>query len=322
MNNRYGKGADRPHGCSLPPKEHRQTVLPTGEPVTVLPEHIIYKWMSPAYWPIEVGGYKKAVEAIGRPIDKWAFKRALFKNYTVAELFDWLEIWYSEKVAKADKFFVTINTPEGLIEFCPPQRFSKQYASKVLYRLWNIRDVPMYSFWTLTVPAVPSTGKAVDYHDRMLSVPHRWANFRAYAKRNGIEFDYLRTFELQKNGQLHVHFGCYTELSNSHIELLMRYWYPSIGFVRVYVYAGGFKYQSFITEKSLKWIPEEFDGNASSQVTSYIWKYMLKEPSYRDRAIMLWFRVRTYSVSKGLKPHLRAWVARTDIEFVKSGYKD
>lgn len=320
MNNYYRKGAKRPHGCRrLRPERIRQDFLPTGEPI-VRPKILKWNWM---YAPSD-DTYKKALRDLKPdPETKWKFRRLLIRGMTVSQFFNHLELWYAQKVERQNNFYVYLATEDGIIKFNPAQRFSKKYANKVMYRIWGIRDVPLYSFWSLTVPAIPATGRAVRFHDQFRSVPRRWQNFRAYAKSNNIEFDYMRTFELQENGMMHIHFGCYTQLLNTQITKLSDYWARNNGHVKVKVYAGNYTYTSWVIGKKIvRWDQEEFEGNASHVITSYIWKYMLKSPSDLHKAILSWFHVRTYSVSKNLKKYLRAWETRADTVFLKSGYEE
>lgn len=241
---------------------------------------------------------------------------------TVEKFMEHMELWFRMKVERMKKFRVVLRDGNDEISFCPPIRFSDQYAKRTAYRVYPLSDLFVHSFWTLTFRGFGGMSASPhDYFNKMRGVSKAWGQFRAYVAKMGIKIDYIRSYEVSKSGMLHIHVGVYTLMSNAEVEKLYRYWHYKFGWVKVFIFTGDTSYYSFFIDDVLEW-REDNKRKSDKMNVGYIWKYMLKPPSIRDMAILSWFRVRSYSASFGLRSFLRKWESRTSAEFVRYYYEE
>lgn len=254
-------------------------------------------------------------------IDKLFSNRDHYINYLIKKFDENAEFY------KLFRIRLTSSETNETIEFMPVRRFTEQYSKRIHYKLFNLYQLPVYYWLTLTTSTKcnhiqPCGVELASHFDRVMKEDHRfmWKEFYDYIRKYNKEFLFLRTYELTKNNTIHVHIAIFQQNVNKLLESCFNHW-SKYGYFKLYRFqdyspsindqgklihvAKKYEYRTYKTEyhpysrRSGHW---EFRGVVANTylVVNYLLKYMLKNPPKSTQAIFSHYRIRSYAVSRKL----------------------
>lgn len=266
-------------------------------------------------------------------LDKLFSNRDKFISYLVSKLDENNNFYRNFRIK------LTSSKTGDTLEFSPVRRYTEQYAKRIHYKLFNLYQMPVYYWLTLTTSIKcnhiqPCGIELASHFDKVMKKDHRfmWKEFYDYIRKYNKEFLFLRTFELTKNNTIHVHIAIFQKHVDRLLESCFNHW-SKYGFFKLYRFsdyspsineqgklihvAKKYEYRTYKNEyhpyhkrNSGRW---EFRGIVVNTylVVNYLLKYMLKNPSKSTQAIFTHYRIRSYAVARKL-PINR--FTRTDVD--------
>lgn len=243
------------------------------------------------------------------------------------------------KMESARLKFIDVNDPTVVLYSKLLYRFTERYMRRVYYRLYPLKELLIYAFITLTVPAVDNLD---DWHAQMQYDGSRysWRRFQTQMKNMGLkEQEFMRCYELTDEYTIHTHIAFMNPISQKDLETLCLWYNQEFGFQKTKLFkyhepkrftnkkTGKFEIgieaqvlESYIHDDtcepwcietnpkhvsgSLEWLEKGWD-RVDRIFFNYIMKYMLKEPESSKQAVMTVYRVKSYDISKELRKRMR-----------------
>lgn len=181
-------------------------------------------------------------------------------------------------------------------------KFTDHYGQYVYASLQMVKLFQLSSFWTLTIRNTDNL------HQDNERIRKGWKSFRSILSRNGIKKpDYFRVYELTDKLRIHIHVAFYTDIDKYKIWTIADYWQRNYGFSYVY-YFDNHDNDGLLGQTADRWrLWYEkmrshslwiFEGNEryAGRVNQYVMKYMVKVPEFKKRAMIKYYRLRSYSV--------------------------
>lgn len=257
--------------------------------------------------------------------------------------FEELERIYTNKVEDQRSFNVILrNKQDGTLSiFNPPIRFDPSYRKKTYYKLLPLQSLRARAFFTLTFPQEENTAEG--FENKIHEHRSIWKKVRAFIWKFLGKMSYVKTFELTKANNLHIHIICFTHYASDQLKLFADYYRRYHGHIDI----KSFHYlKDDVVQTNKLWIhntnhgvheryckysghhwvlydvrdPVEGKNQNSYVVTNYVMKYQFKEPSLVHRAIFSKFRIRTYSTSQDHRGNLNKIQSTGKYEKVQAGF--
>lgn len=236
---------------------------------------------------------------------------------------------FKRNKANYEKTFLKVNWSEGETRFYPLKiRYTKLYQNYILAKIINLKDLRLYSFITLTTKAGQLFGESeLDAISRAVELAKKkWKYVRDIFVKNGIKKPmYIRSFEFAKtdNRMFHLHISIFTAIPHQLIEKIARFWAKKVGYQKVYLYhsheiASFEDKQTLYAEELEGWALYSEDGKfehfewkekgkkkVGHKAVTYVMKYTVKAPGLESQALMSYFKLRSYSISRSVSDYLK-----------------
>lgn len=233
---------------------------------------------------------------------------------------------YLDWETRNENRWLMVNYQEGTRYYKLRRRYTDEYAKFIYAKFAPTVWLQLKFFVTLT-----SVNKETieSLENNIYMVRKRWKSARSILSKSGVKKPlYIRAFELGKNNMFHVHIAFFGDILEKEMEDMLLYWSRNVGYIKSYSYNGHHidKHGHMWAQENETWVNKSKDKitykarglkKVGAKAIGYIYKYCVKMPELKQKALMRKYKVRTYSCSYALNKYLKIFKDRFDETFEK-----